>query len=102
MRKAILATAFATFLTGCVHTPQVEKVEGTWDGNGVLYALPRTAIDATFEVSKVDFKAPECKTSNDERKTIAEQLDLSLKQLILALCKSFLVIVVRSTFLRLL
>ncbi|MEA3379461.1 MAG: DUF4831 family protein [Pseudomonadota bacterium] len=81
MRKAILATAFATFLTGCVHTPQVEKVEGTWDGNGVLYALPRTAIDATFEVSKVDFKAPECKTSNDERKTIAEQLDLSLKQL---------------------
>lgn len=62
----ILACVF--FISCTVQTPLVERLKKTngqyesWDGNGVVYALPKLGFDVQFQVSRTYFETPECST----------------------------------------
>ena len=65
-----LAIGLSGFLAGCVSTPLVEKLEydsatgfSQWNGEGVVYSLPKTKIDMTFEVNRTTFEKPYCPTN---------------------------------------
>ena len=66
-KKEVLASLSFIFLAGCVGTPLVERIKYTgtdfesWSGEGIVYALPKTKIEAVFDISKTEFKPPYCK-----------------------------------------
>ena len=66
-QKLIISVTLVIAVVGCsVKTPLVERVEykdggySEWTGGGLIYALPKTNFDATFEISKSAFKKPNC------------------------------------------
>lgn len=67
MKTSHIALLLSTaLLCGCVRTPRVERLDQSngslksWSGEGMVYALPKTSFDVTFNVTKTTLEAPKC------------------------------------------
>ena len=82
--------AICFLLAACtVKTPLVERLVldeatgkySTWHGEGVIYALPKTAFDVRVQVSRTDLEVPRCaadSVSDEDWKTL--ELDKNVVQ----------------------
>jgi hypothetical protein len=73
----------------CAKTPLVERLKHkpnaslrefeSWNGNGIVYALPRTAFDVVFSVTRTDLEKPLCygQYGDTDRKKVWERLELN-------------------------
>lgn len=85
IRLNIFILIVCAIFSGCtVKTPLVERLEHkanstdymSWDGNGIVYALPKIGFDVQMKVSRTELEKPVC----DAKKLTKEDLaDMGIK-----------------------